>query len=403
MSPAWPHITVVIPTRERCDVFAKCLLTCTSQDYDRLTILVSDNMSGDDTKAVATRTGDKRIIYVNTAARLSMSGNYEFSLGHVTDGWVTIIGDDDGLMPHAVKKVAELIRQHADIRAIRSATCHYRWPGVTGNAFGDLAVPLRRGIELRNSHAWLNKVMSGVAPYPNLPMLYSGGFVDVSLLAELKAKRGAFYFSSIPDVYSAMAISRSIDRYLYVFEPLALDGVSNHSIGTSLVRRTKADAAQKFFSEGNMPWHRDLPTDAAGRVPRVHQAWIYESYLQSRFLGLVDGERTHEDQLRVTLARPDYDEAAHAWAEELAARHGIDFARARQDARMMRMQLKANALRTKLARTFNTFYLTGRSGAPLTDVQQASQAAGQAVAERPSTIEAVCRLGEKAFAKMRVA
>jgi len=403
MSPAWPHITVVIPTRERCDVFAKCLLTCTSQDYDRLTILVSDNMSGDDTKAVVARARDKRIVYVNTGARLSMSGNYEFALGHVTDGWVTITGDDDGLMPHGVKKVAELILQHASIRAIRSATCHYRWPGVTGNAFGDLAVPLRRGIELRNSHAWLNKVMSGVAPYPNLPMLYSGGFVDVSLLAELKAKRGAFYFSSIPDVYSAMAISRSIDRYLYVFEPLALDGVSKHSIGTSLVRRTNAEAARKFFSETNIAWHGDLPTDAAGRVPRVHQAWIYESYLQSRFLGPVDGERSHEDQVRVTLARPDCDNVALAWAEELAARHDIDFARARQDAMLMRMQLKANALRTKLAHTFSTFYLTGCSAFPLTDVQQASQTAGQVMVAPPSKIEAFRKLGEKAFAKMRAA
>jgi hypothetical protein len=403
MSPAWPHITVVIPTRERCDVLTKSLLTCTSQDYDRLTILVSDNMSGDDTKAVATRAGDKRIVYVNTGARLSMSGNFEFALGHVTDGWVTIIGDDDGLMPHAARKVAELIRRHADIRAIRSATCHYRWPGVTGNAFGDLAVPLRRGIELRNSQAWLNKVMSGLTLYPNLPMLYSGGFVDVSLLAELKAKRGAFYFSSIPDLYSAMAISRSIDRYLYVFEPLALDGASKHSVGTSLVRRTSADAAQKFFSEENIPWHRDLPTDKAGGIPRVHQAWVYESYLQSRLLGPVDGERTHEDQVRVTLARPDCNEAALDWAEGLAARHDIDFARARQDARMMRMRLKANAVRTKVAHTFNTFYLTGRPGVPLTDVQQASQTAGQVVAERPSKFEAFRKLGEKAFAKLRAA
>jgi glycosyltransferase involved in cell wall biosynthesis len=400
MSPAWPHITVVIPTRERCDVFAKSLLTCTSQDYDRLTILVSDNMSADDTKAVATRAGDKRIVYVNTAARLSMSGNYEFALRHVTDGWVTIIGDDDGLMPQAVMKVAELIRQHPDIRAIRSATCHYRWPGVTGNEFGDLAVPLRRGIEVRNSQTWMNKVMSGVALYPNLPMLYSGGFVDMSLVAELKAKRGAFYFSSIPDVYSAMAISRSIDRYLYVFEPLALDGVSKHSTGTSLVRRTDAEAARKFFSEENIPWHPDLPTDTAGRVPRVHQAWIYESYLQSRFLGRVDGERTHEDQVRVTLARPDCDEAALAWAEGLAMRHNIDFARARRETRMMRMRLKANAVRDKVAHTLDTFYLTGRPGAPLIDVQQASQAAGQAVAERPSKVEAIRKLGEKAFAKM---
>lgn len=52
-----PRITVVIPTRERADVFASALKTVTIQDYGNLDILVSDNFSGDTTEEIARGTG----------------------------------------------------------------------------------------------------------------------------------------------------------------------------------------------------------------------------------------------------------------------------------------------------------------------------------------------------------
>ena len=90
-----PKITVIIPTRERCDVLEKSLQTVTTQDYDNLQIIVSDNFSNDGTEDIVRSTHDSRVKYVNTGKRLSMSHNWEFALSHVTEGWVTIIGDDE--------------------------------------------------------------------------------------------------------------------------------------------------------------------------------------------------------------------------------------------------------------------------------------------------------------------
>ena len=103
-------ITVVIPTRERCDVLEKSLKTVTSQNYDNLEIIVSDNFSTDKTKDVVRRANDPRIKYINTGKRVSMTHNWEFALSHVTDGWVTIIGDDDGLLPESLNKIAKIIQ-----------------------------------------------------------------------------------------------------------------------------------------------------------------------------------------------------------------------------------------------------------------------------------------------------
>jgi glycosyltransferase involved in cell wall biosynthesis len=103
-----PKITVIVPTRERCDVLQHCLQTLTMQDYQHLEILVSDNFSADATKEVVASAGDPRIRYINTGRRLSMSHNWEFALSHVRDGWVTFIGDDDGLPPGAIASVSDL-------------------------------------------------------------------------------------------------------------------------------------------------------------------------------------------------------------------------------------------------------------------------------------------------------
>ena len=103
--------TIIIPTRERADVLVHSLHTVVAQDYEDLTIIVSDNFSQDNTKQVVDSFHDPRIKYINTGRRVSMSHNWEFALSHVKDGWVSIIGDDDGLMPGALTTVADIIRK----------------------------------------------------------------------------------------------------------------------------------------------------------------------------------------------------------------------------------------------------------------------------------------------------
>ena len=90
-----PKVTVILPTRERGDALESALRTVTEQRYENLEIVVSDNCSHDRTGEIARSTGDRRVRYLNTGRRLSMSHNWEFALSHVTGGagWVTIIGD----------------------------------------------------------------------------------------------------------------------------------------------------------------------------------------------------------------------------------------------------------------------------------------------------------------------
>jgi glycosyltransferase involved in cell wall biosynthesis len=68
-----PEITVIIPTRERCDVLEESLQTVTAQNYDNLDIIVSDNFSTGDTEDVDRSANDARIKYINTGQIIARS------------------------------------------------------------------------------------------------------------------------------------------------------------------------------------------------------------------------------------------------------------------------------------------------------------------------------------------
>jgi glycosyltransferase involved in cell wall biosynthesis len=198
--------TIIIPTRERADTLTHSIKTALSQNYENFEVLVSDNASNDCTKKIVKEIKDIRLRYINTGRRVSMSENWEFALNHVSRGWVTILGDDDAILPDALQKVNQIIIQ-TKTRAVRSDGCFYSWPNLLGKKYGRLGIELRDGFEIRNSHKFLQNVINGEIDYKELPMLYNGGFVCTSLISDVKKRTVSFFKSMTPDVYSAIVFS----------------------------------------------------------------------------------------------------------------------------------------------------------------------------------------------------
>ena len=372
-----PKITVVIPTRERCDVLRKSLQTVTEQDYDQLEIIVSDNCSSDRTREVVAEARDPRIRYLNTGSRLSMSHNWEFALSQVSGGWVTIIGDDDGLLPESLHRLAEIVGD-GGLRAVRSDVCLYSWPSLNSATYGRLRVPMRAGSQTRNCREWLGKVLDGRASYPVLPMLYNGGFVEFSVLESLRSRTGSYYRSCVPDVYAAVAISSVLDTYLYVQEPLAVNGASRHSTGTSYMskdRVSEASPAQKFAAEGNIPFHPDVPLCSDGSYPPSLQAIVYESYLQTADLRDYPGSSGHAAQLRLIVEGAG---AHHGpvleWGRSFARLHGLDLDAVDRSQRFASF-LKRLGQTSDIAIDALNSYVTDWPDFPIRDVYEASVAA----------------------------
>ncbi len=371
--------TVIVPTRERADVLGPSLKTLAKQDYDNLHILVSDNYSNDSTRDVVDSLNDPRITYLNTGRRLSMSHNWEFALSHVTDGWVAIIGDDDGLLPGAITKAAQISRE-LDVQAIGSRCAAYTWPNMPDHSFGKLTISLCKGVEIHDPKRQLLRVIQGHAPYSSLPMLYTGGFVNYGLIEQARRIDGSFYHSMIPDVYSAIVFAKLTNRYAFSNEPLAIGGSSRHSGGTSYMSKGKStrlseSPAGKFISETNIPFHKVLVESGNKMFPPSIELLIYESLLQAEYIEpSYSSLTTHSEQLAIALGRAKrrhHMEIAE-WANQFARHHTLDINSINRKAQIIRLREKLfKALRT-LNEKRTTVNISGTSLLPIKDVYEAS-------------------------------
>ncbi|MHB8647801.1 MAG: glycosyltransferase family 2 protein [Thermomicrobiales bacterium] len=256
------RFTVVIPTRERCDTLEWALKTCVTQEYDNLEILVSDNHSADRTEEVVRSFPDPRIRYLNTGRRLSMTENFEFALSHVSGGFVTCIGDDDGLVPHALVDLDRLITEHG-CRVIIWPRQTYHWPQFVQTDYANtLLMNLFQDTSLREVKAaeMLRDAIGFRRSHYDLPSPYYG-IVQHDLIRAVMAKSGAFFHSISPDIYSSVAMACVLDTYHFSSRAYALAGVSRHSNGATFmsgITTGQENPARLYLSENTTPFHPEV-------------------------------------------------------------------------------------------------------------------------------------------------
>lgn len=280
--PESVFFNLIVPTRNRADTLYFCIKSLLSQNYPNFRITVSDNCSTDNTKEIILGFNDSRVRYVSTNQPLSMRENWEFALNQIDDGWVGFIGDDDGLMPDALERVAEVIGK-TKVSAVTSSWCRYTWPGGGLLHAEKLILPVTRGVEVRKSDTWRRRVMSGVWRYIELPYIYTGAVVDYRVIKKALNEKSYFFNSMNPDIYSAIAISLLVDEYAFIREPIALRGTSFHSTGASTFKGSGNDAPKQDFMAQNVRALHPLLQD--DNFPISTHFFVYECYLQAAFLG----------------------------------------------------------------------------------------------------------------------
>jgi glycosyltransferase involved in cell wall biosynthesis len=269
--------TVIIPTRERYDTLRHTLQTCVTQDYDKLTILVSDNASQDATPEVVRSFNDPRIRYVRAANRLSMASNWEFALSHVDDGYVLVVGDDDGLLPHAIADLA-VIAAETRCEAFAWEQAAYTWPTCKGGKLPNrLRFNLSRKLEVRDARADLAETIGYRRTFKLLPSLYWGA-VQRDVLRRATPSSGRFFNCVNPDLYSCIATTSVLDRFAVAYGPYSLQGLSGHSTGVSFTSGETGQGSNvgTFWKEVDLPIH-----PRAAMVPTA-SVYLTEAYEQVR-------------------------------------------------------------------------------------------------------------------------
>lgn len=281
-------INIVVPTRNRIETLKFTINSILSDHYPKLFIHVIDNKSSDGTLSYLKTIKDKRFKYYQSPRHLSMSENWEFGLSKIKNGYVTILGSDDGHFSSSAYKLNSILKNYNYPDAIMSKPCFYKWPQDNMNKTSRLEIPTTTKLEWRESKTWLKKFMNGFVDYTELPTLYTGGYIKMSVINKIikKSKENKFYHSSIPDVYSAVAISSTTEKYLYCHEPLAVSGISKFSQGVSaekLETNSIGSPANSFNNENKIPYHKNILLNN-GVFPQLVHAYRLESFFQTEFL-----------------------------------------------------------------------------------------------------------------------
>lgn len=386
-------VTVVIPTRERPDTLAKSLKTALNQDWPNLEVIVSDNYGGPATAAVVQAMNDPRITYLNTGRRLSMSHNWEFAISGIKEGWITLIGDDDGLLPNSLGRVVRLVEKHG-LEALSSNTCTFKWPSQDFTGQSILAVPMGRGEKILDAKQALRRLINWELDGLTLPALYSGGLIGAGLVDRIRNIKGTFFQSQIPDVYSGVAITSAVDKFVFTREPFAITGASKHSNGAALFKLQRT----AFLDEGNIAFHPDLPLPKFGTFTFSPPAMVCEAFIQSQYLRGQSMKMTPEMMLELilnqtTIGRSLLDD----WIETFAQRHGINAAPIVDASRRTTLKRRIALLRAPLIDLADRFRLDASHGLPLRDVFEASIAASTILATRPARIRTLPNTLRRAY------
>jgi len=354
--------TVIVPTRERPDTLYHCLQTIVRQRYSNFDILVSDNFSQDNTEQVVRSIGDSRIRYINTGRRVGPSRNFDFALSHVKDGWITYLGDDDGLLPNALALANSVIRE-TGCKALASSYHIYTWPNFVGvrgaSPPNSLYIRTARGYRIRNTKVELRQLLKGELDYFELPGVYRN-FAEYETVNRLRDDSGYFFRSRNPDLYGAVALSLALEHYAYLSEPLNVAGTSAHSIGHSHLKLSKnSSASAKYHAEEDIPFH---PSLGDGLVSSL-QLLVYEAFLQASHLHNNFDCPSTAQQLAVSIAHSSHTRTGVTdYCRKIAECHGIDFQSVKESARRIEFWHRVRVTCRKFTRSFFPgFYVDGGS------------------------------------------
>lgn len=227
-------ISVVIPTRNRHKELASCLHSFRWQALKDFEVIVFDNSDSHLkplTKSVVDNCEVKQVRYHFSDQALAMTDSWEKALSLATGSHLTIIGDDDTVMPYGLDLLTQLASRHPE-QAINWQPPWYYWPNcqnpILANTFRLPAVGYP--LVVRKSQAQLHKVCSYEDEFTSLPTLYTS-LIPQKLYQIAINHFGRFFHTRSPDVGTAFLMGALTENYLKSPLPFFIAGISGKSNG----------------------------------------------------------------------------------------------------------------------------------------------------------------------------
>ena len=277
------------------------MLTALGQESDDFELVVSDNHSEDGTSEMLSALKDHRLRVIRPPRPLAMVQHFEWVLRQAKGEWVTVIGDDDGLMPFFFEFADALTRGPAsDFDVIYGPKPSYQWPGLE-SLYGRNVIryDAHSGRETELSSEVMDRVAYGDDSYFGHAQFYTGTLFRRSLLERIRARQaeGRIYHSFTPDASSVVATLLNTENVLKVGLPFAWGGSSPKSTGAQATRaQRRTGGSTEIFEDFK---HLNLAAGIAAH-PRFRSVLEVEGcakvyFLESLYaMSLANGYGWHE-------------------------------------------------------------------------------------------------------------
>jgi hypothetical protein len=280
----------------------------------------------------------------------------------VKDGWITYLGDDDGLLPNALALADSVIRE-TGCKALASKHHYYTWPNFDGNSLpNSLCIRTGRGYRIRSAKSALRHLLKGRLHFLDLPGVYRA-FAEYETVNRLRDHSGYFFCSRTPDVYAGVALLLALDEYVYSNVPLWVAGASAHSIGHSQMKwSANSSASAKYYAEEEIPFHQTLGDGVVSSVQLI----VYDAFLQASHLYHTSNCTSMMEQLAVSIAEAsdaagDVRTNVTDYCQKIAERQKINFQSVKKSARRIAFRRRVRERYNKMTSRFVEFYVDGGS------------------------------------------
>jgi glycosyltransferase involved in cell wall biosynthesis len=271
--------SIIIPTRSKVEYLKYAIESVISIERDDYELIISNNYSTDNTEEYLKKfIGDRRIKIVQPPQALPMALHYEFCIAQSSGEWMTLLGDDDGLMPFIFDDMDKYTRNYPLIEIVSSERAYFFWKG-SEDKYGATCVNYKAlsKSSVRSTKKDFVMASLGLRSIFDLPMLYTTCFVKRELIERLKLQtNNNFYFSIIPDIFSGVRLSFSVNNYLRVYTPMFWVGTSYKSMSGSNKIYIDSELA-KDGNERKISLHNNCSQD-------LHQLGYSPYYLLECFL-----------------------------------------------------------------------------------------------------------------------
>lgn len=276
-----PKLSILIPTRNRADYVRFAIKSALAIPSPSVEVIVSENHGQDEALEVCQSFDDPRLRVIQPESPIPMHENFELLLKESKGDWITFVGDDDAVMPHAAEHLDYLTSRYPEAEAIYSPRAYYFWKGMN-EEYGSKCVEFSFGSceQWCDSKRQLARTLRGDIDYIELPQMYSGGFHRRSLVNRVLRSQNGIYFKSVtPDAYAALMACVHTYRYLKTGVPMTWVGSSPHQALETGKSHFK-DREKDFFglhSDDTLTFHQAL-----GEKPVINfRLFFFESYISA--------------------------------------------------------------------------------------------------------------------------